>query len=548
MSESGVGCVRKTGKVWSKGSTRATEYGSISSTSVLEVREDGNIEFLPADEPDIAVKGDNDMPRPADAILQDEDDDDDVDAEIREARAILEESQSIRNSIRDLMAEKVTGDGFMEPARKKTSAAQNKENTAPSDLISAEGKQNLITSGLETLLTKRDEKVSELRDHISHLQTVTQQGSAEKDDDAEDQNLVLFPSDFTRLVDELFQRHKSGNEIEGDTSLRQVDKAATSTKIHEAVAIAFAIDEQENDINSGEELDTKISRELEKVDKLDKDLAKCLQEAETVARKVYPEKYAELDHKRRDKLEKRVNAILERDRKEKMRQKRLEQILHETSMPSSSRLTEEDEKLVEDVMKRSDGDDLMMNPYNEDIDDDAMSETMSAIMQAIERRSSAAGSIEWKDCNLGDTQSIEEGRSTQRSLPQLSSSRNSARFSSSEANAAPMSQGSCKRNEYEENVDYLQQFRQEKEQHQQLKEIDKRLIKLKTSAFPEKLDENLLKDLLADCRLDEQEQDSENQRQWKELEEEHYHEQAEGQTIENSQHVMEDIVGSSNEM
>ena len=73
---------------------------------------------------------------------------------------------------------------------------------------------------------------------------------------------------------------------------------------------------------------------------------------------------------------------------------------------------------------------------------------------------------------------------------------------------------------HKENIDYLAQFREEKAQHQQLRDIDAQLIKLKTSAYPETLDANVLQSLLNDCRqYEDADRDS---KRWQALEEEHH--------------------------
>ena len=91
---------------------------------------------------------------------------------------------------------------------------------------------------------------------------------------------------------------------------------------------------------------------------------------------------------------------------------------------------------------------------------------------------------------------------------------------------------------HKENIDYLAQFREEKAQHQQLRDIDAQLIKLKTSAYPETLDTNVLQSLLDDCRQNEDaDRDS---KQWQALEDEH-HNAASGAGNDNKETEEEDI-------
>ena len=602
--------MRKTG-AWRKGSARHHQ----SSRDLP--REDGNLEVLSSEQPEIVEVNDgggvdnnnnnNNTKKVKEvARLNDEsptihgngidttitttsaplanetkkdEAEDAVDAEIREARAILEESKSIRNSIRGLLAEKVTGDSFMEAAaaaeatekaeaeaRKKAAnerasasdaASASKENAPPPPSVSPSSGQapnvDVSSTGLDHLLDKREAKVAELREHMDHLRSAASSALANADNPSEeDEKLVLFPSDFTRLVDELFQRRKADG-----SPAQHVDGAASSTKIHQAVAIALAIDEHEHgpsssdisktsDIHYNDDDDndddetpgaTKLRQELAKVDRLDKDLAACLQQADEVARKVYPEKYAALDAKRKEKLERRVNSILEKDRKEKLRQKRLEKILEETGVTAGGRLTADDEKLVEDIMSRGDGDDAMLNPYDEVVDDDEFSETMSAIMQAIERRSSMAGptatTATGQDGSviLGDdasacppSPSATSARltgSATASSPFASPSKRVMTSTSLLSDASATSRRSAKHAPmHKENIDYLAQFREEKAQHQQLRDIDAQLIKLKTSAYPETLDANVLQSLLNDCRqYEDADRDS---KRWQALEEEHH--------------------------
>ena len=142
---------------------------------------------------------------------------DGVDAEIREARAILAESQSLRNSIRGLLAERVTGDSCMHLVRGREAPQSAprpcKENSAPAN-AAAESSPAAPGSGLDELLDRREARVTELREHMSHLQAATMTAGGE-----DEESLVLFPSDFTRLVDELFERHKRHEtDVESCTS------------------------------------------------------------------------------------------------------------------------------------------------------------------------------------------------------------------------------------------------------------------------------------------------------------------------------------------
>ena len=426
-----------------------------------------------------------------------------LEREIREARAILAESQSIRNSIRGLLAERVTGDACMHlvpPALK--------ENAAPRPGAAADAPAP-ERSGLDALLEKREAKVTELREHMDHLHAATTTaggGPGDGGEEREDESLVLFPSDFTRLVDELFERRRrrdgGGRESGGADELAPVDRAASSVRIHEAVAVAMAMDDHEHGGAAGapgDPEDERLLRELGKVDRLDKDLAKCIRQADSVARSVYPEKYAALDRERREKLERRVKAILEKDRRERERRRRLDRMLEEAPADRRSRLTEEDERLVERVLGRGDGDDEMMNPYDEEVDDDEFSETMSVVVRALARRGAPAA-------RNGTPPAGSPAGS-----PARSPAKSPARSPAGPRAGGPTSQ--------RENLDYLAQFREEKEQHQQLRDIDQRIIRLRTSAYPDRLDERALRALLDDCA--EQEELDRGRTGWKGLEEEH---------------------------